>query len=149
MSFCQLFGFLKSAFLKTGPSEASLLKMSPLKKKLLYIILSAVFVAFPVQAKTYVFVSHSLKDTALKAYFKEAQALGATLVVRGLVEDSFMATKKKIDDVQISYEINPPLFDHYDVTVVPTIVRDEGGRIQKISGHIPLKTALEIFDDEE
>lgn len=101
-----------------------------------------------VSAKTYVFVSFSQNDSSLQAYFKEAQRDGATLVMRGLLEDSFTATQKKTESLKISFEIDPTLFEKYGVTRVPTIVRDEGDRIQKIVGHIPLKSVLEAFAEQ-
>lgn len=99
-------------------------------------------------AKTYIFVSFSQNDSSLQAYFKEAQRLGATLVMRGLLEDSFVATKKKSQEIEVAFDIDPPLFEKYGVESVPTIVKDEGGKIQKVCGHIPLQAALEIFDEK-
>ena len=98
-----------------------------------------------VQAKTYVFVSYSMNDGALQAYFKEAIRDKAVLVMRGLAKDSFQETKARCDKLSIAYNIDPELFDTYGVKVVPTIVRDTKGVIKKITGHIPLREALKIF----
>ena len=102
-------------------------------------------IAGAASAQIYIFVSFSQNDSSLQAYFKEAQKVGATLVMRGLLEDSFMATKNKTDALKISFDIDPTLFEKYGVTCVPTIIKDEGDRIQKIVGHIPLQSALEAF----
>jgi conjugal transfer pilus assembly protein TrbC len=99
-------------------------------------------------AELYIFVSHSMNDKALQAYYKEAQSLRAKLVVRGLIDDSFLETKAKLDDLSISYDIDPNLFEKYDVQVVPTIVRDQNNRQSKVVGHIPLIEALKIFDNK-
>ncbi len=96
-------------------------------------------------AKTYIFVSFSQNDSSLQAYYAEAKRLGATLVMRGLLDDSFVATKAKTEAIEVAYDIDPTLFDKYGIESVPTIVRDEGGKIQKVAGHIPLQSALDIF----
>ena len=97
----------------------------------------------------YVFVSFSLNDEALKAYYAEAEELGAVLVMRGLIDDSFLATKAKLDELKIAYNIDPELFNKYNVTRVPAIVADDGDTFKKITGHIPLSDAVKIFDEEE
>ena len=43
--------------------------------------------------------------------------------------------------------IYPKKFEKYDVKLVPTIVKDKNGDVKKISGHIALKNALEIFSN--
>ena len=52
----------------------------------------------------------------------------------------------KVKDLEIAYDIHPELFDDYDVKVVPTIIRHQDNKIQKITGHISLRSALEQFD---
>lgn len=101
----------------------------------------------PVYAETYVFVSHSMNVYALRQYYQEAQALGAVLVMRGLIDDSFIKNQERAKFLGIGYDIHPELFDEFEVTVVPTIVRDLDGVVQKITGHLPLREALEIFDE--
>ena len=98
-------------------------------------------------AALYVFVSHSMGDEALKAYDREAKRHGGTLVMRGLLNDSFVQTKEKADRLKITYDINPQLFDEYQVRSVPVIVETHPTP-QKISGHIPLKEALYAFQKE-
>ena len=99
-------------------------------------------------ATTYIFVSHSMPEPALQAYFKEAQKSKAILVMRGLYQDSFIATKNKSEALKITYDINPNLFEDYGIKVVPTIVEDNEGIVKKITGHIPLTEALKIFAED-
>jgi hypothetical protein len=63
----------------------------------------------------YIFVSFSMNDAALRAYYKDASKLGATLVIRGLVDNSFNATKDKLSQLNISCDIDPELFTKYAV----------------------------------
>lgn len=111
---------------------------------------------FKLESGIYIFVSFSMKDEALRAYFKEAQNHGATLVIRGFVNDStssnknhnrFAATKARIEKARINIDINPNLFEQINVNQVPVIaVVDNNGNIKKISGHITLEKALEYMD---
>ena len=100
-------------------------------------------------ANTYVFVSFTMNDEAIKAYFVEASKIGATLVMRGLIDDSFIATKAKLDELNIAYDINPELFEKYNVRQVPTIIDVQKDSIKQITGHIPLTEALRIFAEEK
>ncbi len=116
-----------------------------MKKFLLLIILF--FKTSTSFAATYVFVSFSMPDNALKSYFKEAQKHNAILVMRGLKDDSFQETQKKTLELKITYNIDPELFEKYEVSKVPVIVLDEGN-IKKITGHISLTKALEILKEK-
>lgn len=94
----------------------------------------------------YIFVSFSMPDEALKAYYREAEELQATLVVRGLVNNNFFETRQKALDIAINFNIDPELFENYSIKSVPVIIEDdEFTGIKKVSGHIPLKDALELF----
>ena len=100
-------------------------------------------------AITYVFVSFSLNDETLKSYYKEAESFDAVLVMRGLIDDSFMATKAKLDELKIAYNIDPDLFEKYQVKSVPTIVQDDGTTTKKMIGNIKLSEVLRVFNEEE
>jgi conjugal transfer pilus assembly protein TrbC len=94
----------------------------------------------------YIFVSFSMPDEALKAYYKEAEELQATLVIRGLVNNNFLETRQKALELSINFNIDPELFENYSIKSVPVIIEDdEFTGIKKVSGHIPLKDALELF----
>lgn len=100
------------------------------------------------QATTYIFVSHSMPDSALRGYFKEAQSHEAILVMRGLYQDDFMATKAKAESLKISYQIDPNLFDAHGIKQVPVIIQDNDGIVKKITGHIRLQEALRQFAED-
>ena len=111
------------------------------------ILLTVAFLSGSANAVTYIFVSFSMNDEALKAYYSEAQKNDATLIMKGLVNDSFTETKEKLDELNIGYDINPELFDKYEVNTVPTIIKDDDGNIKKLTGHILLSEALNIFKE--
>lgn len=116
--------------------------------KLLWILCIISEAGLAQTVKTYVFVSFSLNDEALKTYYMTAEKTGAVLVMRGLIDDSFMATKAKLEELKIEYIIDPELFVKYNVTKVPTIVQDNGEVVKKVTGHIPLWDAIKIFNEE-
>lgn len=119
------------------------------KVKWIFFLPIMLLLNFSVEAKIYIFVSHSMNDSALQQYYKEAERLGAILIMRGLLDDSFTKNKEKAELLKIAYDINPELFDEYQITVVPVIVKHENNIIQKITGHLPLREALKIFADHE
>ena len=55
----------------------------------------------------------------------------------------FGLPKKKAQALKITYDINPPLFDEYNIKQVPVIVSND----HKMTGHVTLKHALEKFKE--
>lgn len=101
------------------------------------------------QSQIYIFVSFSMPDSALKSYFIAAEQAGARLVMRGLKNNSFLDTKAKADEIGISFDIDPTLFEKYQITSVPAIiVNNEDKGVQRLTGHISLHDALEIMNKE-
>ncbi|EER21661.1 MULTISPECIES: type-F conjugative transfer system pilin assembly protein TrbC [spotted fever group] len=97
----------------------------------------------------YIFVSFSMPDSALKSYYIEAEQAGARLVMQGLKNNSFLETKAKADEINISFDIDPNLFEEYQITSVPAIiVNSEGKGVKRLTGHISLHDALEIMNKE-
>lgn len=100
-----------------------------------------------VLAQTYIFVSFSMPDTALKDYYLETQKVGAILVMRGLKDNSFINTKDKAMQLGISFNVDPNLFEQYQIKQVPVIIIDDGqGQVKKLTGHVPCSKALEIME---
>ena len=122
-----------------------------LRSKVVVSFVSLIFLSWNANAQTYVFVSYSMPDHALKSYHTQAQKEGGTLVMRGLKDDSFMETQKEARRLKITYDINPDLFEEYAITRVPTIVVETSDASQKcavfsqVMGHVSLKTAQEVI----
>lgn len=111
----------------------------------------------------YIFVSSSLPKESLKSLLLEAQKIGATLVFRGLINNSFKDTQKyfseilvsslsiddtSVQDSSVKVIIDPNLFEEYDVKVVPTFIMKEdksGNKYDSLRGHISLEEALLKF----
>ena len=70
-----------------------------------------------------------MPETSLKSLHHEAEQKGATLVLRGLQTGSFKETAERLKVLEIAAEINPPLFEEFGVTEVPTFVWALGGGV--------------------
>jgi len=98
--------------------------------------------------KILIFVSFSMPEASLKSLMQEAERANATLIIRGLIEDSFKITMTRLKDCALSAEINPDLFEQYDIQHVPTFVKLKGGQEQaRLSGNVTLKFALQKLEE--
>ena len=93
--------------------------------------------ANPIEQKSgpqlYVFVSFSMPDITLKRLVIQAARIDASLILRGLVDDSMGKTKDKITrlmeadefgqtNIKGGFAIDPTLFQRFDITQVPAFV---------------------------
>lgn len=102
--------------------------------------------------KLIVFVSFSLGDLVLQKLYRDTQKVGGQLVMRGLYKNSFRQTQKKIQELKIILDIDPTLFERFDVQEVPTFVMRETMDTEtipahdKLKGNVSLTYALEMFE---
>jgi type-F conjugative transfer system pilin assembly protein TrbC len=104
------------------------------------------------------FVSMSMPEKTLMEYSRQARRFGATLVLRGFVDDKLSSTQKRIMKLNAEgaeWQINPEPFKQFKITKVPTIVLANGeasvledgcakpNTYASISGDINLKAALD------
>lgn len=101
-----------------------------------------------------VFVSLGMADETLKSLSQQAKALGGVLVIRGLVENSFQKTHQRLKSLGIPIDIDPTLFERFEVTRVPSIVLagvKDGkltGSFDRVRGNVSIRSALELFATE-
>ncbi|MBW8308821.1 MAG: type-F conjugative transfer system pilin assembly protein TrbC [Candidatus Paracaedibacteraceae bacterium] len=91
-----------------------------------------------------IFISFSMPEASLKALADSITFSGqkVTLVLRGLVENSFKKTALKIKELKTEMEINPQSFEAYKITQVPTfIMLREGKETARLSGNVTLSFA--------
>lgn len=73
-----------------------------------------------------VFVSFSMPDPALERLVDQAARSGATLLLRGLVEDSLQKTVARVQRVigqrKVGFQIDPQAFDRFTITATPSFV---------------------------
>ncbi|WP_085784261.1 type-F conjugative transfer system pilin assembly protein TrbC [Candidatus Nucleicultrix amoebiphila] len=98
-----------------------------------------------------VFVTLSMGDEALKAYSYDVQKTGGRLVIRGLVDDSFVKTQKRLQELGIEVDIDPTVFEDFKVENVPTFIHVKGmpghykSTHDRLSGNVSISHALEEF----
>lgn len=92
-----------------------------------------------------IFVSSSIPQESLKALFTQAQSRGAKLVFRGLIGNSFQKTKAFFETTGINAEIDPTLFEQYQISHVPAFVLKEGKKHDILQGNISLEEALNLI----
>jgi conjugal transfer pilus assembly protein TrbC len=108
----------------------------------------------PSNSELIVFVSFSLGDATLKKLFQDVSKVGGRLVLRGLYKNSFRRTQQKIKDLGIVVDIDPPLFEKFQIQQVPTFVlalSSQGETIPEhdiLKGNVSLSYALEQFVKE-
>ncbi|CAK9254203.1 unnamed protein product [Sphagnum jensenii] len=100
-----------------------------------------------------VFVSLGMPETTLKQLAQEAEKTKVRLVVRGLLDNSFKNTMVRIQELKIPVEIDPTLFDLFQVERVPTFIRcvmTSEGAVKsghdRLAGNIFIRDALEKFE---
>ena len=100
-----------------------------------------------------VFVSLGMPSNSLKQLAIEAEKTKARLVIRGLLDNNFKTTMTRLQELKIPVEIDPTLFELFEVERVPTFVRcrvtPEGpvkAGHDRISGNIFISDAIEKFD---
>lgn len=107
--------------------------------------------------KILVFVSFSMPKASLNALAKEAEKFGAVLIMRGLKDDSFIKTQIAFqalgEEEKSGIEINPELFDTYQIKQVPVFVRVKSTpagdlqEISRISGNMSLAFAAQKLEE--
>lgn len=112
------------------------------------------------ESQLYIFVSFSMGEKALLNLAQEAHAYGATLVLRGFKDNSYVKTAKALEKIILKAEqgviIDPELYTLFSITAVPTFIlsksfqfnaseRNQTPLHDKLQGHVSLKYALEIF----
>lgn len=100
-----------------------------------------------------VFVTLSMTDETLRSLSREVAKYGGRVIIRGLVDDSFQKTQKRLLALGINVDIDPPLFEQFDVRDVPTFVhvKVERGEYSNsydlLKGNVTLTYALEQFTE--
>jgi len=101
-----------------------------------------------------VFVSLSLPIESWCALSKELSTLNGIFVMRGFPNNSIkdfyrtiMTLRKR--GVMAPITIDPEAFDAHQITAIPTILVSDGHQYIKLSGNIPILSALERIDTSQ
>ncbi len=93
--------------------------------------------------KPLIFVSASMPIESLKRLAYQAVQHGAILVIRGMVNGSMRETAKLVDQIDHPLEIDPKLFERFEVHKVPVFMIPHKEAWHKVSGNVELNFALE------
>lgn len=97
----------------------------------------------------FVFVSFSMPETSLISLFQETSIHNAVLVMRGLVDDSFVKTAQKLQNLGVTVDNNPELFVTHKVSTVPTfILIKDGHPVYTLKGNVSLEFATQKLKDQ-
>ncbi len=95
-----------------------------------------------------VFVSFSLPEISLKKLAQTASKHNAILVMRGLFENSFVKTARKLEELGVTVEINPELFETHQVTSVPTFISlNKREPTSQLRGNVTLEFVAKKFEE--
>lgn len=112
------------------------------------------------ETSLYIFVSFSMSEKALLNIAHEAKRFGATLVLRGFKEGSYLKTAQGLQNIIIKTGqgviVDPELYVLFKITAVPSFVLAKpfqlysAMRIQtplhdKLQGHVSIHYVLETF----
>lgn len=116
-------------------------------KRVLLIVSFMIFSITPLYAATgnvYIFISFSMPNESIKGWMNEGEKIGAPVVTRGLVNNSFKETLKKVSefthDNKGGVQIDPNLFRRFHIDRVPAVV------VSKNESCLPTQTCMDEFD---
>jgi conjugal transfer pilus assembly protein TraW len=106
----------------------------------------------PKASALYYFFSFSMPEERIKEMMIESAKDGAVMVLTGLYHDTIEATAAKLRQIagnrSFPVDIDPTLFEDYDIRVVPTVLRTqrEGKEgIWRMEGDVSLQYAVKKF----
>ncbi|WP_010304200.1 TrbC family F-type conjugative pilus assembly protein [Candidatus Odyssella thessalonicensis] len=101
----------------------------------------------PSAGQLLIFVSSSLSAASLKRLAADAAKIGAQLIFRGLINDSFKDTHLYFAELGIQAQIDPLKFEEHQVQMVPTFILTTSQAADRLQGHVSVAEALTQFKD--
>ena len=97
-----------------------------------------------------IFISFSMPKELIKNYDKIARKIGAKIILRGLINNSFKDTIsyiKQLNDQGMMIDIDPRPFEEFKIDLVPSFVLSHSNHHDKLVGSVSVIYALEQFAD--
>ncbi|MFA0077994.1 type-F conjugative transfer system pilin assembly protein TrbC [Vibrio artabrorum] len=106
-----------------------------------------------VESPLLILVSLSMPSSSLVPLMRQAHELGAPVYIQGVLPSGFKATVQKINQLlQAQGEapiggisIDPHPFKTWGVTRVPTYILQDQGRVDRLTGNVTPRAALQQF----
>jgi len=113
------------------------------------------------KANVIIFVSFSMPEQSIVNYLSDAKKIHASIVIRGLIHNSFKETFIKMASIVKKaggggVELNPPQFKKFNIQKVPAVVVDQKCYLEQVCsedkydvvyGDIPLYDSLKLIRD--
>lgn len=111
------------------------------------------FSGFGEKPSLYVFTSFSVPEPVWLQLSHEVRHLGGVFVLKGLPKNSFKGLSKrclrlKKRGLEAAVQINPDLFEKYQIDKVPAFVVSEENSFDKIAGSVSLEFALQKMSEK-
>lgn len=94
--------------------------------------------------KPLVFISASMPLEALKNLAFQTKAQGGILVIRGFIKDTLKETASLVDALDFPLEIDPLLFEKFEIKQVPCIMIFEKRKWVKVTGNVTIQFAKHL-----
>lgn len=94
-----------------------------------------------------IFVSLSMPKKSLKNLYREAEQQSLPLILRGLKNNSFKETIDALKELEIAVQIDPNLFEEYQVKTVPTFIAIHQKEPLQIQGNVSLSYAQKKLEE--
>ena len=99
-----------------------------------------------------IFISFSMPKESMRLWVSQAEKIGASVYLRGLVNNSFkdtvLAVKALLHDQKGGVLIDPTIFKKHGITQVPAVVFVSKGNASIVYGDVTLDYALERINKE-
>lgn len=100
-----------------------------------------------------VFVSLSMPEQSLKLWSQQVEKIGASLTLRGFVDNSIQATTQKAvklfsETNNGGFSVDPEKFRQYNIKSVPAVVLVSGNSHDIVYGDTSLESALEYIKNK-
>lgn len=100
--------------------------------------------AYAETGNIYIFISFSMSNESIKGWMNESKKIGAPVIIRGLVNNSFKDTLQKVSDLthdnQGGVQLDPNLFRRFQIEKVPAVV------VAKNESCLPSQTCIDEYD---
>ncbi len=98
------------------------------------------------------FLSFSAPSDTWKSFSADLQALGGTIVLRGLPNNSFQEFALRIkhlkeEGVDVPIQIDPDAFERYNIEAVPTLVLAHKEISDQLTGNLTISSTLQRFKE--
>jgi type-F conjugative transfer system pilin assembly protein TrbC len=99
-----------------------------------------------------IFASFSMPPRSVKGWMQEGSKAQTPVIIRGLINNSFKATIEKMAELaadnQGGVQLDPTLFQRYQITQVPAVVVTNNDDFDVIYGDVKLSYALQKIADQ-